>query len=51
MIYGMLKNLIEAKRYEQEDMQNKLDVFFTFDRITAEQYAELNGMIAPVVEE
>lgn len=41
MIYNICKNLIEAGRYEKEDMSNKLDVFFTFDRITLEEYTEL----------
>ena len=37
----MAKNLITAKRYEVEDMTNKLDVFLMFDRITVEEYQEL----------
>lgn len=41
MIYNLLKNLINAGKYEREDMTNKLDVFFTFDRISTEQYQEL----------
>lgn len=45
MIYTLLKNLVEAKKYNKEDMLNKLDVFFAFDRITVEQYQELLEMI------
>jgi hypothetical protein len=41
MLYNLLNNLINAGKYEKEDMTNKLDVFFTFDRITAEHYQEL----------
>ncbi len=41
MLYNLLNNLINAGKYEKEDMTNKLDVFFTFDRISAEQYQEL----------
>ncbi|WP_353096261.1 hypothetical protein [Tissierella praeacuta] len=41
MIYNLLKNLIDAGKYEKEDMTNKLDVFFAFDRINTEQYQEL----------
>lgn len=41
MLYNLLNNLINAGKYEKEDMTSKLDVFFTFDRITAEQYQEL----------
>ena len=41
MIYNICKNLINAGKYEKEDMTNKLDVFLMFDRITIEQYQEL----------
>lgn len=45
MIYKLLINLIADENYEKEDMLNKLDVFFTFDRIAIEQYQELTDMI------
>lgn len=45
MIYNLLLNLINAGKYEKEDMLNKIDVFFAFDRITVEQYQELLEMI------
>lgn len=45
MIYNLLLNLINAGKYEKEDMLNKIDVFFTFDRITVEQYQELLELI------
>lgn len=45
MTYNNCKKLIENKRYEHEDMLNKLDVFLLGDRITREQYEELVGMI------
>lgn len=45
MIYNLLLNLINAGKYEKEDMLNKIDVFFTFDRITLEQYQELLELI------
>lgn len=45
MIYNLLKNLIEVGKYEKEDMLNKLDVFFAFDRVTLEQYQELLEMV------
>ncbi len=41
MLYNLLKNLIENNHYEKEDMINKLNVFFTFNQITTEQYQEL----------
>lgn len=50
MIYNISKNLIEAGRYEKEDMANKLDVFLMFDRITIEQYQELLELMNPVEE-
>ena len=45
MIYNLLLNLINAGKYEKEDMLNKIDVFFAFDRITVEQYQELLELI------
>ncbi|MDU1348256.1 hypothetical protein [uncultured Clostridium sp.] len=41
MLYNLLKNLINAGKYEKEDMTNKLNVFFTFNQVTTEQYQEL----------
>ena len=41
MTYRNCKKLIEAGRYEKEDMLNKLDVFLLGDRITRAQYEEL----------
>lgn len=45
MIYTLLKNLIDAGRYDKEDMLNKLDVFFAFNRLDIEQYQELLEMV------
>ena len=36
MIYQLLKRMITTGNYEKDDMQNKLDVFFTVNRITEE---------------
>jgi len=41
MLYSLLKNLIIAGKFEKEDMTNKLNVFFTFNQVTTEQYQEL----------
>ena len=46
MTYRNCKKLIEAGRYEYNDMMNKLDVFLLGNRITEEQYTELVGMMA-----
>lgn len=45
MTYKNCKKLIEAGRYEYEDMMNKLDTFLLGDRITQAQYEELVEMI------
>lgn len=51
MIYNLLKNLIEARGYSEEnatgkeDMINKVDVFFAFGKITLDQYKELQAML------
>lgn len=43
--YKMCKTLIEKKRYEKDDMLEKLDVFLLANRITKEEYEELVGML------
>lgn len=46
MTYALLKRVIDAGRYIDADMQNKLDVFYTFGRITQEQYEELTSIVS-----
>lgn len=36
--FNLIANLIEAGRYEYNDMVTKLDVFLLCNRITAEEY-------------
>lgn len=45
--YQNLKLLIEAGRYEVEDMYDKLDLFFAVGRISLDEYIELTGLIEP----
>ena len=40
-MYEVIKAVIESKRYELEDMLNKLDTFWVQGRITEEKYTEL----------
>lgn len=44
-IYSIMKRLITSGNYEAKDAKKKLDVFLAFDRITPEQYEELNKLI------
>ncbi len=46
-IYELLKRMISTGNYEKEDMQNKLNIFFTVNQITQEQYLELTELINP----
>ena len=46
MTYKMCKTLIEKKRYEKEDMLEKLDIFLIANRITKEEYEELTKIIS-----
>lgn len=41
MLYSLLKNLINAKRFEKEDMTNKLNIFYTFNQLEVDLYQEL----------
>ena len=40
-IYEVISRIITRGNYDAEDIQNKLDVFLLFGRITQEQYEEL----------
>ncbi len=46
-IYELLKRMISTGNYEKKDMQNKLNIFFTVNQITQEQYLELIALINP----
>ena len=48
MLYKVLKNLIVNKYYTREDIQDRIDVFMAYNRITEEQYAELMNLIDEV---
>jgi hypothetical protein len=45
----MLKTAITDNYFTAEDMKNKLNVFFFYNQITEEQYAELMNMVAPPI--
>ena len=51
MLFKVLQNLIKNKRYSKEDIQNRVDVFMAYNRITEEQYAELMNLIDEVYKE
>ena len=44
MLFKVLKNLINNKYYSKEDIQDRVDVFMAYNRITEEQYAELMNL-------
>lgn len=48
MLFKVLKNLIVNKYYTREDIQDRIDVFMAYNRITEEQYAELMNLIDEV---
>ena len=50
MLFKILQNLIKNKVYTKEDIQNRVDVFMAYNRITEEQYAELMNLIDEVYE-
>lgn len=45
IIYYACKRLIEAKRYEYTDMSDKLDMYLLHNRISADEYTELTGIM------
>ena len=48
MLFKVLKNLIVNKYYTREDIQDRIDVFMAYNRITEEQYMELMNLIDEV---
>ena len=46
MAYMLMKKVITAGAYDRADMENKLDVYFGFNRITQAQYEELHALMA-----
>ncbi|WP_195510103.1 hypothetical protein [Clostridium tyrobutyricum] len=48
MLYAILKNIIASGQYDKQDMINKLNVFFAYNQITEEQYAELMNKVTTV---
>ncbi len=40
ILYDLLKNLIDNNYYEKEDMNNKLNVFYTFNPTAKEDTTE-----------
>ena len=50
-MYETMKRLIERRFYATaEEAQEKIDVFFAVNRLTAEQYAELSALIEEVYD-
>lgn len=47
MIYQLIKRVITSGNYDVGDMQNKLDVYLLYNRITQEQYEELTAIVTP----
>ncbi len=41
MLVNLIKRVIASDDYDKEDMQEKLDVFLLFGRLTKEEYEEL----------
>ena len=48
MLFKVLKNLIVNKYYTRKDIQDRIDVFMAYNRITEEQYMELMNLIDEV---
>ena len=48
MLFKVLQNLIKNKRYSKKDIQDRIDVFMAYNRITEEQYMELMNLIDEV---
>ncbi len=45
MAYKLLKKVILSGSYDKDDIKEKLDVYYGFERITKEQYTELMSLV------
>ncbi len=45
LAYRACSALIKAGRYTRKDMEDKLDLYLAMDRMTADEYQELVGMM------
>ncbi len=45
MTYKFLKKIVDKGNYVKEDIQNKMDVFLMADRISIDEYQELEKII------
>lgn len=46
MTYKNCKLIITRKAYKtKEELQEKMDMFFAFNRITSDEYIELTGLL------
>lgn len=49
MTYKLLKRIIESGGYDRDDIQNKMTVFLKFNRITKDEYAELQLVMGETI--
>jgi hypothetical protein len=45
-IYDVIKRMIARGGYDAADLQNKMDVFMLYGRMTVEQYDELMALMS-----
>lgn len=45
MTYKLLQRIISNGGYNRDDIQNKMDVFLMFNRITKDEYLQLQNEI------
>ena len=45
-IYEVIKRIIARSGYDAVDIQNKMDVYLLYNRISMEQYDEIMGLMA-----
>lgn len=51
-MYKSMKTLINKKFYKTlDDAQDKLNVFYAVDRLTADEYIELTNLVREIYEE
>ena len=51
MIYQNIKKLIERKSYDENDLIKKINTFYSYNRITTEEYRDLMSMLGISLED
>ena len=44
-MFKMLRKMIQSKKYSEEYVEERIDVFYMVNKLTKEEYLELKGLL------